>query len=89
MLGVILAAYREFADRAEIMLEAGNSKFGRIRRIIRGTTGRITKTEIMAQCPDISQITIQRALKELLDSGDIIKIGGGRYTSYTWNWEKE
>ncbi len=89
MLGVILAAYREFADRAEIMLEAGNSKFGRIRRIIRGTTGRITKTEIMAQCPDISQITIQRALKELLDSGEIIKIGGGRYTSYTWNWEKE
>ena len=89
MLGVILAAYREFADRAEIMLEAGNSKFGRIRRIIRGTTGRITKTEIMAQCPDISQITIQRALKELLDNGDIIKIGGGRYTSYTWNWEKE
>ena len=89
MLGVILAAYREFADRAEIMLEAGNSKFGRIRRIIRGTTGRITKTEIMAQCPDISQITVQRALKELLDSGDIIKIGGGRYTSYTWNWEKE
>ena len=89
MLGVILAAYREFADRAEIMLEAGNSKFGRIRRIIRGTTGRITKTEIMAQCPDISQITVQRALKEMIVSGDIIKIGGGRYTSYTWNWEKE
>ena len=89
MLGVILAAYREFADRAEIMLEAGNSKFGRIRRIIRGTTGRITKTEIMAQCPDISQITVQRALKEMIDSGDIIKISGGRYTSYTWNWEKE
>ena len=89
MLGVILAAYREFADRAEIMLEAGNSKFGRIRRIIRGTTGRITKTEIMAQCPDISQITVQRALKEMIDSGDILKIGGGRYTSYTWNWEKE
>ena len=89
MLGVILAAYRKLADRAEIMLEAGNSKFGRIRRIIRGTTGRITKTEIMAQCPDISQITVQRALRELMDNGDIIKIGGGRYTSYTWNWEKE
>ena len=28
------------------------------------------------------------ALKELMDSGQIIKIGGGRYTSYTWNWEK-
>ena len=27
-------------------------------------------------------------MKELLDSNEIIKIGGGRYTSYTWNWEK-
>ena len=89
MLGVFIAAYRVFAERAEIMLEAGNSKISRIRRIIRSTTGKITKTELMAQCPDISQVTIQRALKNLLDSGDILKIGGGRYTSYTWNWDKE
>ena len=25
----------------------------------------------------------------MLKSGEIIKISGGRYTSYTWNWEKE
>lgn len=89
LLGVIIAAYREFAERAEILLETGNSKTGRIRRLIRSTTGKITKSELMAQCPDISQVTVQRALKELTDSGDILKIGGGRYTSYTWNWEKE
>ena len=89
LLGVIIAAYREFTERAEIMMEAGNSKISRIRSLIRSTTGRVTKTELMAQCPDISQVTIQRALKELTDKGDILKIGGGRYTSYTWNWEKE
>ena len=89
LLGVFIAAYREFDERAEILLEAGSSKLGRIGRLIRGTTGRITKTELMAQCPDISQVTVQRALKELVDSGDILKIGGGRYTSYIWNWEKE
>ena len=89
MLGVILAAYREFAARAEVLVKKGLSKPDRVRELIRGTTGRITKAEIMAQCPDISQVTVQRALKELLDKGDIIKIGGGRYTSYTWNWEKE
>ena len=43
----------------------------------------------MAQCPDISQVTVQRALAELLERGEIIKIGGGRYTSYTWNREAE
>lgn len=89
MLGVFIAAYREFEERAEIMIEAGNSSLSRIRRIIRGSTGRITKAEIADQCPDISQITIQRALKSLLDTGDILKISGGRYTSYTWNWDKE
>ena len=89
LLGVIIAAYREFAERAEIMTEAGNSKISRIRRLIRSTTGKITKAELMAQCPDISQITIQRALKDLIDSGEILKIGGGRYTAYTWNWDKE
>ena len=26
---------------------------------------------------------------EMLKNGNILKIGGGRYTSYVWNWEKE
>lgn len=89
LLGIIIAAYREFSERVEIMIEAGSSKIGRIRRLIRSTTRKVTKTELMSQCPDISQVTIQRALKELTDKGDILKIGGGRYTSYIWNWEKE
>ena len=47
------------------------------------------KSEIMQKCPDISRITVQRTLSELVKSGDIIKIGGGRYTAYTWNRERE
>ena len=89
MLGIILAAYREFSSRAEILITRGLSKPGRVREIIRGTTGRITKAEIMAQCPDISQKTVERARKELRDTHQIIKISGGRYTSYTWNWEED
>ena len=89
LLGVILAAYREFAQRASILTAAGKSKADRVGMLIRSATGRITKSEIMAQCPDVSQVTIQRALKDLLDRGDILKISGGRYTSYIWNWEKE
>jgi len=89
MLGVILAAYREFTSRARVMITKGLSKPGRVREIIKSTTGRITKAQIMSECPDISQKTVERALKELMDNNEIIKIGGGRYTSYTWNWEKE
>lgn len=85
-LGVILAAYREFSDRVKIVTE-NTRKPNRVRDIIRGHLGKITKAEIMAQCPDVSQTTIQRALNDLVKSGEIIKIGGGRYTSYTWNRE--
>ena len=89
MLGIVIAAYREFTSRIDVLITRGLSKPERVREIIRSTTGKITKTQIMAQCPDISQKTVERALKDLMDSGEILKIGGGRYTSYTWNWEKE
>ena len=88
MLGIVIAAYREFASRVDILITRGLSKPERVREIIRSTTGKITKAQIMKECPDISQKTVERALKEQLDCNEIIKIGGGRYTSYTWNWEK-
>ena len=75
MLGVILAAYREFSSRVEVLITKGLSKPGRVREIIRTTTGKITKSQIMSMCPDISQKTVERALKELLDKQEIIKIG--------------
>ena len=84
-LGVILAAYREFSSRVKLLASSNMSKPERIREIIRETVGKITKSEIMQKCPDISQVTIQRTLNDLVSSGEILKIGGGRYTAYTWN----
>lgn len=88
MLGVILAAYRDFEDRAKLLVAKGVSKPDRVREIIKSRLGKITKAEIMEQCPDVSQVTVQRALADLLKNGEILKIGGGRYTSYVWNGEK-
>ena len=89
MLGIVVAAYREFAARVDTLVTKGLSKPDRVREIVRNTTGRGTKTQIMNQCPDISQKTVERALAGMLKNGEILKIGGGRYTSYAWNWEKE
>ena len=88
MLGMIVAAYKDFADRVQILVTKGFSKPDRVREIIRNSTGKLTKAEIMAQCPDVSLKTVQRALTSLLENGEIIKIGGGRYTSYIWNREE-
>ena len=89
MLGVIVAAYRDFTTRVEVFTASGLSKPEKIAKLIRSTYGEITKTEIMEKCPDISQITVQRTLAELLEAQRIIKIGGGRYTKYVWNRDKK
>lgn len=89
LLGVILAAYRDFSDRIDVLSVQNSGKSGRIRAIIKETLGKITKAEIMKRCPDISQVTVQRTLNELQKTGEIIKISGGRYTAYTWNRDKE
>lgn len=89
MLGIVVAAYREFSSRVQLLTTSGMSKPDRVREIIKNTLGKITKTEILQKCPDISQVTVQRALNDLVKSGEIIKLSGGRYTSYTWNREND
>ena len=88
MLGIIIAAYRDFSGRVQLLISKGFSKPDRVREIIRNSTGKLTKAEIMAQCPDVSQKTVERSLASLQESNEIIKIGGGRYTSYIWNREE-
>ena len=89
LLGTIVAVYRDFSDRVQFLTTKGLSKPDRIRELIKTTLGKITKTEIMEKCPDISQATVQRTLIDLQKRGEILKLSGGRYTAYIWNRENE
>lgn len=89
MLGIIIAAYRDFSSRVKILAMSGLSKPERIREILKSHLGKMTKAELMKDCPDISQTTVQRTLNELVKKGELLKIGGGRYTAYIWNREEE
>mgnify|MGYP004467128733 FL=1 len=89
MLGIITAAYRDFFERAKMIEEKKVPKPDRIEELIKNHVGTITKSEIIENTPGISQTTIQRTLTELVKKEKIIKIGGGRYTKYTWNWDIE
>ncbi len=89
LLGVVAAAYREFFDRTKTIAQYKLSKPDRIAEKIKNHIGIITKKELVQLFPDISQTTVQRALNDLVKAGKIIKIGGGRYTKYKWNWEDE
>lgn len=89
MLGVIVAAYRDFSSRVQLLVTSGMSKPERVREVIRGSIGKMTRVQIMEKCPDISRVTVERALTDMVKKGEILKIGGGRYTAYIWNRENE
>lgn len=82
LLGVILAAYRDFEDRVQGLAVSRMTKAERIEAVFSRKVGKVTKADIQAECPDISQTTVERTLKSLLDSGKIAKIGSGRATGY-------
>lgn len=89
MLSVITAAYREFMEQTELVEERKVSKPDRIEEMLRKKLGTFTKTEIQNEFSNIGQATIQRTLSKLQKENKIIKIGGGRYTKYRWNWDNE
>lgn len=81
-LGVTIKAYREFQDRVEHLQYRKLSKTERIKAVFNKKVGKITKSEILSLCPDISQTTIERTLNDMLKNNYIEKIGQGKSTGY-------
>lgn len=82
LLGIVLGAYRDFSDRVENLSVGRKSKAERVADVFERRVGKVTKADILAECPDISMTTVERTLKELLENGHIEKIGKGRATGY-------
>jgi Fic family protein len=81
-LSILIGAYNDFEDRVKYMKYRKISKPERIKVVIEKTVGKITKKEIMDICPDISQVTVERALTRLVKDGYILKIGAGPTSAY-------
>ncbi len=81
-LGIMLKAYNEFESRVVHLKHRNLSKPDRIKHVIDQKIGKITKKEIMELCPDISKVTVERTLTELVKNGYIAKVGAGPSTGY-------
>ena len=81
-LGILQKAYGDFEERIEYLSQRGLSKQDRVKAVIERKIGKITKSEILESCPDISKVTIERTLAALVKEGYIIKINAGRSTAY-------
>lgn len=85
MLGIILTTYRDFNSRVEYLRDKKLSKPERIRAIFADRLGAISRQELSALCPDISEVTIKQTLTQLVKEGYIQKLGSARATKYIRN----
>ena len=82
LLGIFLKAHSLFEERVSDVLLAKASKEERVRLLFERTPAPLRKRQILDACPDVSAITVERALKALLDAGYIRKLGAGPATAY-------
>lgn len=82
MLGVFLKAYKECDDRFSLIGKEKLVPSERVFSVIQKSLEPLSKKDIMILCPNISQRTIERALKNLQDNKKIKQVGSGRSTKY-------
>ena len=84
LLRIILAAYRDFEERIDIVGGRQNA-VAIVRRAVSGRIGKFTKSELLELCPTISRTSVEGALRQLVKEGAISRHGSGRATFYTRN----
>jgi len=82
LLSVILAAYRDFDERMELVGER-LSAIEVVRQTVESKIGKFTKSDMLEFCPTLGKNSVESALKQLVDEGVLIKHGKGRATFYT------
>lgn len=82
LLRIILAAYRDFEDRVNLVSEKLPA-LEMVRRAVFQKIGKFTKSDIMELCPTLSVASVENSLKKLVEEEFIKKNGNGRSTFYT------
>lgn len=82
MLGTILSTCKDFESRVANIDSTNKCKADRVTAVFDRRLGKVKKSDILAECPDISETTVERALHDLLKSGAIEKVGRGPATGY-------
>ena len=81
LLGIILSAYRDFEERHNL-IDDKISALEMVEKVTRVRLGKFTKSDIQEECPSLARQTIEKALKQLCDSGKLEKKGSGSGTFY-------
>ena len=81
LLGTILAAYKDFEERAALV-EQKLPALETVRKASKSKVGRFNKQDIRELCPALSDSSIESALRKLVADGELKKEGKGKNTCY-------
>lgn len=81
LLGTILAAYKDFEDRFEIM-EEKLPALELVRKAVQNKIGKFSKQDIRELCPSLSISSIEGSLRTLVKEGELMRGGSGKATYY-------
>lgn len=81
LLGTILAAYKDFEERFEL-IEEKLPALEMVRKATQHKIGKFTKQDIRELCPSLSVSSIEGSLRTLVKDGDLMKGGSGKNTFY-------
>ncbi len=82
LLGVILAAYRDFENRVS-MLDDKMTAADLVKNAVNERIGKFTKNEILELVPTVGRASVENSLRKLVEEGVITKHGQGKSTFYT------
>lgn len=81
LLGTILAAYKDFEDRFEIIGEKLPA-LEMVRKATENKIGKFSKQDIRELCPSLSISSIECSLRTLVEEGELMRGGSGKATYY-------
>ena len=83
-LNIVHAAYEKAFDLVEAKSRMPEGKSERVCAFVREAAAPVTKRDIRAAIPDVSEATVEAALGKMVKDGVVEKLGAGRSTSYRW-----
>lgn len=81
LIGTILAAYKDFEDRMDLV-EVKLSALEMVNRASKNKIGRFNKQDIRELCPTLSDSSIEGALRKLVSADELQREGKGKNTCY-------
>ena len=81
LLGTILAAYKDFEDRFEIV-EEKLPAIEMVRKATQNKIGKFNKQDIRELCPVLSVSSVEGSLRKLVAEGELRREGTGKATFY-------